>query len=323
MELGRPAPMLTSAWPGRAAAMVPAPVEGREVRGHRQRSPNSAAPTAIGRVFALKFQAGEIALFIPWHGWQPRNSGAGLGWRDGGAGAELPGRSRTRARSKLRRRAIGRVFALKFQAGEIALFIPWRGWQPRNLARAWGGVMAVPALSYRVGRERELDRSCAGGLSGVCSLSNFRLARSRSLSLGAGGSRGIWRGLGVACMAVPALSYRVGRERELDRSCAGGLSGVCSLSNFRLARSRSLSLGAGGSRGIWRGLGVASMAVPALSYRVGRERELDRSCAGGLSGVCSLSNFRLARSRSLSLGAGGSRGIWRGEISNKRKQGDC
>ena len=66
-------------------------------------------------------------------------SGAGLGWRDGGAGAELPGRSATRARSKLRRRAIGRVFALKFQAGEIA-----------------------------------------------------------SLSLGAGGSRGIWRGLGVA-----------------------------------------------------------------------------------------------------------------------------
>jgi hypothetical protein len=57
---------------------------------------------------------------------------------------------------------IRRVFALRFQAGEIALFIPWRGWLPRNLARAWGGVIAVPALSYRVGRERELDRSCAG-----------------------------------------------------------------------------------------------------------------------------------------------------------------
>jgi hypothetical protein len=38
------------------------------------------------------------------------------------------------------------VFALKFQAGEIALFIPWRGWQPRNLALAWGGVMAAPAM---------------------------------------------------------------------------------------------------------------------------------------------------------------------------------
>src|SRR6202035_5299448 len=118
-------------------------------------------------------------------------SGAGLGWRGGGAGTELPGRSGKRARSKRRRRAIGRVFALKFQAGEIALFIPWRGWQPRNLARAWGGVVAVPAPSCRVGRESELDRSGAGGLSGVCSLSNFRLARSRSLSLGAGGSRGI------------------------------------------------------------------------------------------------------------------------------------
>src|SRR5271156_2186484 len=45
MELGRSAPMLMSASPGRAAALVPAPVEGRQLRGHRQRSPNSAAPT--------------------------------------------------------------------------------------------------------------------------------------------------------------------------------------------------------------------------------------------------------------------------------------
>ena len=37
MELGRSAPMLTWASPGRAAVMVPAPVEGRELRGHRQR----------------------------------------------------------------------------------------------------------------------------------------------------------------------------------------------------------------------------------------------------------------------------------------------
>ena len=44
MELGRSAPMLmmTSASPGRAAAMVPAPVERSELPGHRQRSPNSA-----------------------------------------------------------------------------------------------------------------------------------------------------------------------------------------------------------------------------------------------------------------------------------------
>jgi len=45
MELGRSAPMLTWASPSRAAAMVPAPVEGSQLRGHRQRSPNSAAPT--------------------------------------------------------------------------------------------------------------------------------------------------------------------------------------------------------------------------------------------------------------------------------------
>jgi hypothetical protein len=43
MALGRSAPMLTSASPGRAAAMVPAPVARSQLPGHRQRSPNSAA----------------------------------------------------------------------------------------------------------------------------------------------------------------------------------------------------------------------------------------------------------------------------------------
>ena len=72
MELGRSAPMLTWASPGRAAAMVPAPVEGREVRGHRQRSPNSAAPTvaAMGRwKFAhpgthRQFAAGDLTKLL-------------------------------------------------------------------------------------------------------------------------------------------------------------------------------------------------------------------------------------------------------------------
>jgi hypothetical protein len=36
-----------------ALAMVPAPVEGREVPGHRQRSPNSAAPTVVYAVLSL------------------------------------------------------------------------------------------------------------------------------------------------------------------------------------------------------------------------------------------------------------------------------
>ena len=35
MELERSAPMLMSASPGRAAAMVPAPIARRELRGHR------------------------------------------------------------------------------------------------------------------------------------------------------------------------------------------------------------------------------------------------------------------------------------------------
>ena len=38
LELGRSAPMLMAASPGRAAAMVPAPVERSQLPGHRQRS---------------------------------------------------------------------------------------------------------------------------------------------------------------------------------------------------------------------------------------------------------------------------------------------
>ena len=47
MALGRSAPMLTSASPGRAAGMVPAPVARSQLPGHRQRSPNSAALTVV------------------------------------------------------------------------------------------------------------------------------------------------------------------------------------------------------------------------------------------------------------------------------------
>src|SRR5450759_4481848 len=47
--------------------MVTAPVERSEVRGHRQRSPNSAALTvALRRALSPDFSAGALALFIPW-----------------------------------------------------------------------------------------------------------------------------------------------------------------------------------------------------------------------------------------------------------------
>src|SRR5260370_38219839 len=59
------APMLMSASPGRAAAMVPAPVERSEVPGHRQRSPNSAAPTvgalSLARSALLPLRVGKIS----------------------------------------------------------------------------------------------------------------------------------------------------------------------------------------------------------------------------------------------------------------------
>jgi hypothetical protein len=54
---------------------------------------------------------------------------------DVGAGSELWGRlGHDRIETAWLRGgglALRRVFALKFQAGEIALFIPWRGWQPK------------------------------------------------------------------------------------------------------------------------------------------------------------------------------------------------
>ena len=74
--------MLMSVSPGRAAAMVPAPAEGRQLRGHRQRSPNSAAPTVgINVELSLPIFRLALAVFIPWRGadgfdrraaWRPR-----------------------------------------------------------------------------------------------------------------------------------------------------------------------------------------------------------------------------------------------------------
>ena len=58
MALGRSAPMLTSASPGRAAAMVPAPVERSQLPGHRQQIGKSAALT-VGRSPALSQRCGR------------------------------------------------------------------------------------------------------------------------------------------------------------------------------------------------------------------------------------------------------------------------
>ena len=199
---------------------------------------------------------------------------------DGGAGGELPGHGDRRPRDRSAVRAIRYPACVRSQIS---------GWRDRGLyplarvaaeesgaglgwrRRWWGdGAMAAPALSCRVGRERELDRSCAGGLSGVCSLSNFRLARSRSLSLGAGGSRGIGAGLewrrrcwwGDGAMAAPALSCRVGRERELDRSCAGGVRCWREQAHVGLNRPRPMLARRGWSRAKSRWSRAKSRSFP-------------------------------------------------------------
>ena len=66
---------------GRAAAMVPAPVEGSEVPGHRQRSPNSAAPT----VEALPLLAQRCGLGKISGIWQRQPSGCPHARARGGA----------------------------------------------------------------------------------------------------------------------------------------------------------------------------------------------------------------------------------------------
>jgi hypothetical protein len=78
------------------------------------------------------------------------------------------------------------------------------------------------------------------------------------------------------------------------RDLSGRFCGVCSLSNFRLAEGRALSLGAAGSR--WRGESgdgdfcfgflfwrsvMASRAAPAVSYRDGSSQRPLATSAGG------------------------------------------
>ena len=60
LELGRPAPMLTSASPDRAAAMVPAPIERSELPGHRQQIGKSAA-LSVRRSPSLAQRCGAAA----------------------------------------------------------------------------------------------------------------------------------------------------------------------------------------------------------------------------------------------------------------------
>ena len=113
-------------------------------------------------------------------GWQPRKVARFLFgrsvWRSGGAGGELPGRSRTRADRSCAGGLSG-VCSLSISGWRDRVFIPWRGWQPRNLARRFLFGYSVwrsrgGAGGELPGRSRtERDRSCAGGLSGVCSLS--------------------------------------------------------------------------------------------------------------------------------------------------------
>ena len=167
-------------------------------------------------------------------------------------------------------------------------------------------------------RQQSRFNNCGEGGCGVLSLSDFRLARSQSLSLGVAGSRIYSRWRAGSCPSLrprrrrflfavmgwwPALLVCAidggaggqlpghGDRRPRDRSAVRAIrypacvrsqiSGWRDRGLYPLARVAAEESGAGlGWRRRWWGDGA--MAAPALSCRVGRERELDRSCAGGV-----------------------------------------
>ena len=105
------------------------------------------------------------------------------------------------------------------------------------LSRARGGGAPMMALAARCelrggARQQSRFNNCGEGggypacvrsqISGWRDRGLYPLARVAAEESGAGlGWRRRWWGDGA--MAAPALSCRVGRERELDRSCAGGV----------------------------------------------------------------------------------------------------
>ena len=163
----------------------------------------------LRRAFSLGFQAGAIAVFIRWRAAadaapdQARACGHGAAdfYLVGGAPARRPSYGvRLRRRRRLQQhgmRGLRRAFSLGFQAGAIAVFIRWRAAADAapDQARACGHGAAdfylvggsAGAAAELWGRLRRPGRSQQHGLGvyAVLSLSDFRLARSRSLSVGA------------------------------------------------------------------------------------------------------------------------------------------
>ena len=305
-----------SASPGRAAAMVPAPVERSQLRGHRQRSPNSAAPT-VGQ----RSMSSSLSRFS---GWRSRSLSLGEGLPDS-TGA----RDGTRADGVLDR---GR----------------------RRLFSFWRYCLAAPS-SYRVDRGRHLALSAFAGVSQCRALSPdfpagarglYPLARGCRNSTGArDGTRadgGLDRGrrrlfsFWCYCLAAPS-SYRVDRGRHLALSAFAGVSQCRALSPDFPAGARGLYPLARGcrirpARGMAPALMVCWIEGGAGFFLFGviawRRRRATGSIAAGtwrcrhspgcVCGVLSLRHFRLASWCSLSLGGGWPR-IRRGAVSNKGK----
>ena len=211
------------------------------------------ALSAIGRCVRSQISGWRDRALYPLARVSAEEFGAGLGWRDGGAGAELPGRSRTQARSKRRRRVPASTIRSSFLArarrgaggeggpragaGRWRIFCFGFCWRVPALAllfvfprareggpAAGGFDPAPPARSYRVGRRTTRSKPLAEAIYPACArsefwLGNFGLAGGALYPL-AGGGR--WRGeSGARCRCdwrgeIGGRLWRQRRERAAE-----------------------------------------------------------------------------------------------------------
>ena len=145
MELGRSAPMLMSASPGRAAAMVPAPVERSQLRGHRQRSPN------------CNTDSGWLALTCLILVSRARGGGGPMPMMALAARCELRGGARQQSRfnncgeggprSPLSLTTRAREALMMAGAGGATRAMGWRATATRVTTTAMGGLLMASPLS--------------------------------------------------------------------------------------------------------------------------------------------------------------------------------
>ena len=332
LALGRSAPMLTSASPDRAAAMVPAPIARSELPGHRQQIGKSAALSVVPPA-------------------PPR--------RRRGPRQPFPLPSRARARGAARQFQI-RFHFLVQQRGPSRRRRGWRRWPSRPCRRRGSTPMALPRRpSYAVAAEGRPRLRAAVMTASTISVTLAR-ARARGgapipdpFSFFSSAARTELTAPRLEALAEPTVPPA--RLDANGAAAAAELRGGCRrppapprrrddrVTHFRYPRARARGAarqfqirfhflvqqrGPSRRRRGWRRWpsrpcrrrGSTPMALPRRpSYPVAAEGRPRLRAAVMVSGVCSLWIFRLARSRSLSIGGWQPSGTAAPAISNNRK----